>query len=240
MDIKKVLVFNIKGKAAHFKKYYSNKSSLTYKIPTRTVLMGMVASILKYPRDSYYDVFSPEKAKLGVRIEKGGSTHFECMNYLKSGGGHTQVRLQLLLPKEDTLVYTVFFTHEDIELVEKLAKKLKNSKLGYGLFLGQRQFRATVDYKHVINKVKVKKNYIGELTTLTYKKNIKKIDINNNIDLTIDNMPASFKKVKKGRKPQKMIEVCYEENGENINGKFKEVIELNTEPISFYTPVRGS
>lgn len=238
MDVNKVLVFNIRGKTAHFKKYYSNKSSLTYRIPPRTVLMGMVASILKYPRDSYYDILSPEKAKFSIKIEKNSSTHFECMNYLKESGGHTQVRLQLLLPKEDRIEYKVFFTHKEESLVEELAKKIKNNKLGYGLFMGQRQFRATADYKYLTNKVKIKKDYTGEITTLTSRDNIENFDIKDNLSLNVDNMPLSFEKIKNGRRPQEMLEVCYEENGRNIRGDFKEAIEVDDEHISFFTPVR--
>lgn len=237
MDINKVLVYNIKGKTAHFKKYYSNKSSLTYKVPSRTVLMGMVASILKYSRDSYYDIFSTEKAKFGIKIEKPGSTHFECMNYLKEGGGHTQVRLQLLLPKEDKLEYKVYFTHENNKIMSKLENKIKNNKLGYGLFFGQRQFRADLDFKYVINDLNIKRNYRGEVSTLTYKNNIKDFEIDNEIELTVDNMPISFKKSKKGREPQSIKEVCYEENGDTIKGNFKEILKTNRENISFFTPI---
>ena len=238
MDINKVLVFNIKGKTAHFKKYYSNKSSLTYKLPSRTVLMGMVSSILKYSRDSYYDIFSPDKAKFGIKIKKAGSTHFECMNYLKEGGGHTQVRLQLLLPKENNLEYKVYFTHENDKIIDELENKIKNNELGYGLFFGQRQFRADLEFKYVIDNLNIRENYKGEITTLTFKNNIKDFEINNDLELTVDNMPVSFNKSKNGREPESILEVCYEENGDNLKGEFKEVIETSKENISFFTPIR--
>ncbi|MFW6016096.1 MAG: CRISPR-associated protein Cas5 [bacterium] len=238
MDIDKVLVFNIKGKVAHFKKYYSNKSSLTYRIPTRTILMGMIASILKYPRDSYFNIFDPDKAKFGIKINKAGSPHFECMNYLKEGGGRTQVRLQLLLPKKDMLEYKIYFTHNDSELVDKLAEKIKYNKLGYGIFLGQRQFRATVDYENLIDRVESREQYTGELHSLTYKDNIKNLDMQSNMKLTVNNMPVSFEKIEKGRKPLKMKEVCFEENGNKIKGTFNEVVKVNNEYISFYTPIQ--
>lgn len=239
MAINKVLIFNIRGKAAHFKKYYSNKSSLTYKIPPRTVLMGMVASILKYPRDSYYDIFSPEKAKFGVKIEKAGFTHFECMNYLKEDGDHTQVRLQLLLPKYDVLKYQIYFVHKDEELLENLAMKIKNDKSGYGLFLGQRQFRATAEFVDLYEKPDILEDFKGEISTLTYKKNIKELQINNQFELTVDNIPISFKKVKSGREPQEITEVCFEGYGSKISGSFKKVIKIGDENISFYTSLRG-
>jgi len=238
MDINKVLVFSIKGKTAHFKKYYSNKSSLTYKIPSRTVLMGMVASILKYSRDNYYDELSPANAKFGLKIKKPGSTHFECMNYLKEGGGHTQVRLQLLLPKENNLEYKVYFTHKDEKIINELKNKIQNKKLGYGVFFGQRQFRANIDFNYIIDDINIEENYKGEIATLTYKNNVKDFKAGNNLDLIIDSMPISFKKSQNGREPQSIKEILYEENGGKLKGKFKEIIKTNNENISFFTSIR--
>jgi len=237
MDINKVLVFNIRGEMAHFKKFYSNKSSLTYRVPPRTVLMGMVASILGCSRDSYYEVFAPSKAKFGIKLTKPGVPHFECMNYLKEGGGHTQVRLQLLLPKEDIIEYQIFFTHEDDKVLDKLGQKVKKAELGYGLFLGQRQFRATTKFVKVVNSCDEIRDYQGNISTLTFKDNIKELNADSHTRLTVDNMPASFKKVKSGRKPEQMVEVCFEEDGRLINGVFDEVLKIGEEYISFFTPI---
>ncbi len=239
MDIKRVLVFNIRGKFAHFKKFYSNKSSLTYRVPPRTVLMGMVASILEYSRDSYYDAFAPDKAKFGVKVVKAGVPHFECMNYLKEDVKHTQVRLELLVPKDDVIEYQVFFTHEDIELMERLEDKIKKRNLGYGLFLGQRQFRANAEFVKVIEEkdITLVKDYEGKIDTLTFKDNIKQLDVDDYARLIVDNMAASFKKVKVGREPKKMVKVCFEEEGNSINGVFNEVLKVEESYISLFTEI---
>ena len=236
MEVNEVLTFKLKGKLAHFKKFYSNKSSLTYKVPTRTVLMGMVASILEYSRDSYYDLLAPDKAKFGVKILKAGVPHFECVNYLKDGGGRTQVRLQLLLPKEDVVEYQVFFTHQEKSLVKELKEKLKKKNLGYGLFLGQRQFRATAEFIDAVSAEKIT-DYKGEITTLTFKDNIKSLDLEGELRLNTPNMPISFKKVKSGREPTKVAKVCFEERGHSLQGTFKEAFRLGRENISFFTSV---
>lgn len=236
MKVNEVLVFNIRGKLAHFKKFYSNKSSLTYKLPTRTVLMGMVASILEHNRDSYYDLLAPNKAKFGVKILKPGVPHFECMNYLKDGGGRTQVRLQLLLPEKEIIEYQVFFTHQEESLITELKKKIKNQKLGYGLFLGQRQFRATAKFVDLVSAEKMI-NHEGEITTLTFKDNIKNINLKGEKRINTPNMPIAFKKVESGREPTKVSKVCFEERGKVLQGNFKEVFQIGNENISFFTPV---
>lgn len=237
MDINQILSFSLKGQAAHFKKFYSNKSSLTYKIPPRTVLMGIIASILKYSRDEYYELLSPDKAKFGVKIVNGGSTHFECMNYLKEGGGHTQVRLQLLLAKKKNLEFKVYFTHQNNDLLKKLAEKIKNNKLGYGVYLGQRQFKASVKYEGLFEIQKKLEKYKGQISTLTYKDNIDKLAVEDSSRLILDKMTMAFSKVETGREPKLMEEVCYEESGNKINGYFKEVFKVNDEYLSFFTSV---
>jgi CRISPR-associated protein, Cas5h family len=40
---------------AHFRKVYSNSTSLSYYFPPRTTVLGIVAAALGLPRDSYYD-----------------------------------------------------------------------------------------------------------------------------------------------------------------------------------------
>lgn len=241
MELNKVLCFDIKGKTGHFKKYYSNKSSLSYILPTRTVLMGMVASILEYSRDSYYDILSSEKAKFGLQIINPVYKHLECMNYLRKEGGHTQVRLQLVFPKEsNNLKYRVYFTHKDNDLLDRLETKLKAGKLGYGLFFGQRQFRAVAEYLDTINELEIINGYTGRLSSLTYKDNIKSINSLEEVDLIVENMPVDFDKVESGREPAQMASFCYEENGQEIQGEFNQVIKLKDQVISFYTPVQGA
>ena len=240
MEFNKVLCFDIKGKTGHFKKYYTNKSSLSYILPTRTVLMGMVASILEYSRDSYYEILSPDRAKFGLQIINPVYKHLECMNYLRKEGGHTQVRLQLVFPKETkNLKYRVYFTHENSDLLDRLETKLKAKKLGYGLFFGQRQFRAVAEYLDTINELEIINNYTGSLSSLTYKNNIKSIDSSEEVDLIVENMPVDFDKVESGREPTEMASFCYEENGQEFQGNFNQVIKLKDQMISFYTPVQG-
>lgn len=240
MEFNKIICFDIKGKTGHFKKYYSNKSSLSYLLPTRSVLMGMVGSILEYPRDSYYDDLSSDNAKFGLQIINPAYKHLECMNYLRKEGGHTQVRLQLLLPKgAKNLKYRVYFTHRNEEFINRLENKLKNGKFGYGLFFGQRQFRAVAEYIETIDQLDIINNFTGALSSLTYKDNIKSINSSTEVDLIMENMPVNFDEVDSGREPDEMASFCYEENGRNIKGSFNQGIKFKDKIISFYTPVEG-
>lgn len=67
-QIDKVLVFDLWGDYAHFKKIETTTSPLSYSIPTGTALSGIIAAILGKARDSYYLLFSSENAKLAIRL----------------------------------------------------------------------------------------------------------------------------------------------------------------------------
>ena len=65
---KRVLVFDIWGDFAHFKRIETTTSPLTYPFPIGTALSGMVAAIIGLERDSYYEIFSPSNFFFGIRI----------------------------------------------------------------------------------------------------------------------------------------------------------------------------
>lgn len=239
--INSVLVFDLEGKFGHFKKYYSNVSSLTYQIPPRTVLTGLIASILgDFPRDTYYEYFSPQNCKLSVRVLKPARKHLECLNYKKSNGVSTQVRLEILLPVEEKISYRIYFMHVNHNVISALKQKLLDSDLGYGIYLGQRQFRANVKFQNEIDssRLKILRDPNVPIITLTNKQNVKQFSDKNPMEIIETSMPCQMKKVENGRMQKSMVNICYERRGLPLYGYFKEAIKIkNDEYISFFTPI---
>ena len=64
----KLLVFEIEGVFAHFRKGYTTTSPLTYDFPPRTVLIGMLGAMLGFDEDTYVENFPLEKCRVGIRI----------------------------------------------------------------------------------------------------------------------------------------------------------------------------
>jgi CRISPR-associated protein Cas5h len=64
----KLLQFDIYGRLAHFRKFYSNVTSLSYYFPPRNTIIGMIGSILGMQRDSYYGILSDNKLGVAIRI----------------------------------------------------------------------------------------------------------------------------------------------------------------------------
>ena len=89
-----VIAFDIKGKMAHFRKYYSNSSCLSYFIPPRTTIIGIIAGLLGRPRDEYYEEFSLEQCNIGIAVLSSLKKIIYKVNYL-----HVESRMTLLVQK---------------------------------------------------------------------------------------------------------------------------------------------
>lgn len=64
----KCLSFTISSPFAHFRKVETSSTRLTYGIPPRTTVNGLLAAILGLDRDSYYDVFNLTHSAVSINI----------------------------------------------------------------------------------------------------------------------------------------------------------------------------
>ena len=60
----KYLVFDISASYGHFKKPYTTTSPLTYSIPTRTAVTGIIAAMLGLGKEEHLKHFQRSKLKL--------------------------------------------------------------------------------------------------------------------------------------------------------------------------------
>ncbi|MCF7803750.1 MAG: CRISPR-associated protein Cas5 [Candidatus Marinimicrobia bacterium] len=233
-----LLTFQLTGKIAHFKKYYSNISSLTYEVPPRTVITGILASILEMPRDTYYETFSPQQSKIGVQLLSPVRKQVSCMNYVKKEGGPTQVRLELLLPREERLRFRIYCWHENAELFDSLFHRCKNHNLGYGVYLGQRAFRGYVEDAGMIpeSDIQFLTDFSGKLDSLTFEENISGLSDTVGFDINSASMPNTMRKIDVGREQDSMVNTVFEMSGKGVPGRFKEAFRVRDKTISFYTP----
>jgi CRISPR-associated protein, Cas5h family len=80
----KILIFDLVGMFAHFRKFYTNSSSLSYAFPPRTVITGLLAGILGYERDKYYEEFSSENCSVGLAIKNPIRKLVQTVNYIRT------------------------------------------------------------------------------------------------------------------------------------------------------------
>jgi CRISPR-associated protein Cas5h len=63
-----ILAFDVWGDYAHFKKYFTTTSPLTFSVPPRTALIGLVGAICGLPKDRYIDALASDRADVAVSI----------------------------------------------------------------------------------------------------------------------------------------------------------------------------
>lgn len=151
-----VAIFDLLGPFAHFRQYYTNSSSLSYAFPPRTVLMGTVAAILGWERDSYYEELGLDEARFAVVIKVPVRRLIQTVNYVRTKGEDierlrelgvvrgTQVPLELLLPggTASSLCFRVYFAHHNDRITRELAERLASGRSHYPLYLGLSEFIA--------------------------------------------------------------------------------------------------
>ena len=125
--------------------------------------MGILGSILQLERDSYYDLFHPKRVKISVSVGPGSRIkkrmqslnylHFKYHNLLCRGSGegsnmHSQCRMELLMPEIDSIEYVMHIGVVDevcLETIDDLENRIRNKDMGFGIYLGQRQFKADIE-----------------------------------------------------------------------------------------------
>ncbi len=226
-NILKLISFRVSGQFAHFRKFYTNASSLSYLIPPRTVIIGMLASVLRYERNSYYEAFHPKKFRIstavtpGVQIKKKMQSmnylHFKYHNLLCRGTGdgknmHAQCKLELLIPESKTIDYTIYvgvITESSLKLLNDLEAKIRQRDFGYGIYLGQRQFMADINHLRSYPAEAIRFLEVSEFTdTLCLQENGQPdmiYDKNLDTHMVIDQMPLHMEKeTLEGKKKRKV------------------------------------
>ncbi len=66
--MEKCIVFEVWGDWAHFRKIYTTSSPLSYSIPPRTAIAGLISAIIGNDKNQYYDCFTKDQAWIAVRI----------------------------------------------------------------------------------------------------------------------------------------------------------------------------
>ncbi len=139
-----VLRFVLKGKRAHFRRFYTNSSALTYPVPPPSTLLGLLGAALGLGPTFVEDLSG---IYLSVRPLGRQRPLFQTVNYLflKEGtlgelrglykDGRTQIPLQFLVGEEgEPVAYEVYVASPKAGLVEGLAQALEAP--AYPLSLG--------------------------------------------------------------------------------------------------------
>jgi CRISPR-associated protein Cas5h len=172
MNEDRLLVFDLSGEYGHFRKFNTTTSPLTYFIPTRMALTGILGATLGIERESapgrfpagvvpVQEMFSSaacglavqllapiRKVNIGFNLIDTGKEAASFFNIRK--GGRTQIEFELLKNPS----FRVFTWLKDASLFDTLAQKLLDRSHHFTPYLGLSQFTATIQNVTVTQAVR--------------------------------------------------------------------------------------
>lgn len=251
-----IISIDISGKFAHFRKFYANNTALSYFIPPRTTIMGMLAALLGKEKDSYYKSMASDKIRIGVRVLCPLKKSFHRLNLLKILGGQDfrgrQGRVQtpfeivsgLSMGKDDVKyrIYVSFFGEGQV-IFNELKAALQQKDFKYNLTFGTANFSASINKFKVYNEdeFELSDNTKGfsNIHSAICTKKVKQIGFEKNQKLLIEEelIPSDFVD-NNNRELSEMHRVIYSINDQPIpvivEGKFYKLNNSDTsENITF-------
>lgn len=164
MNYKEILIFDISSEYGHFRKFNTTTSPLTYSIPTRTAVVGIIGAILGLEREisegkfkegtePIQEKFSKKNADIAIQIlnpVKKVNIGFNLLNTKYSFfniKNRTQIEFELLKDAK----FRIFIAINDKDVFNELAKKIKKRKYHFSPYLGLSQFTLIADFVDIVN-----------------------------------------------------------------------------------------
>lgn len=134
----KTIVFDVWGRYAHFKKIYVTTSALSYGVPFKTTIYGLIGAIigLDNRQNDYLNQFNEENCKIGIQVINSIKLQRLNINLSNSLGPIGDNRKPTMMEYVKNPHYRIFFSHSDNEIFNKLFKKLESKTSVYTPVLG--------------------------------------------------------------------------------------------------------
>jgi CRISPR-associated protein Cas5h len=243
MNSKELLIFDIRGEYGHFRKYNTTTSPLTYSIPTRTAIAGILGAILgmeREIRDGVYpegaepvqEFFSKERSDMAVQIirpVKKENIGFNLINtkisfYDLTRSGRTQIEFELV----KDVHYRIFLAMDNTAKFEELSERILNKRHHFTPYLGLAQFTAQIDFVQRATANEITSN--GEFTEIVSAVNMSKlqgeppVEFQREYFYSANNMPIAMNR---DREVLEYSEVLIEKNGNPLRVKVSDYYTID-------------
>lgn len=135
-----ILVFDIWGDYAHYKKIFATTSAVSYCLPTKTSIYGYIGAIigLEKNENKYLSSFQPGECLIGIQI----------INPIKMARINTNLRSVMgrMAPNDNrkpTMIeyvykprYRIYIRHTNTDIIDLLSEQLKSHKSVYTPSMG--------------------------------------------------------------------------------------------------------
>jgi len=225
----KILIFDIYADYAQFKKYFTNMSPLTFPIPPRTVVSGIIGAIIGINKNQNPESFSSECSFISLKIINAIKKVKLPTNYIKTIKREHFSRYENHKPTNVEYLkdpsFRIYTSHSNQNIYQTLKKNLIEHRSYYTLNLGISSCLANFSYRGEYD-VKLKKGKT-DISSVLPKGNIQNIILDNSVMLQQCTLPNIMKN---NRETTEYKEFLFEINGGVIT------VDIDT---YFYIPDQG-
>lgn len=225
----KVLVFDVWSEYAYFRKFFTTTSPLTFSLPPRTALCGLMGAILGFPKDTYLEKFSRIDASFAVRLLNPvkkvrfsenliDTESVQTMNIIKQ---HTRIKFEFLKDAR----FRIFFTHTDPEIYAAACEMISNHKCVYTPCLGISEHIANFAYIGEFTLKRIEMPPEVSLESVIPKDQIQKIQFESGKEYMTETLPNEMTKDRTVTGYQQFM---FERNGKPILAKVNYHYEVGT------------
>jgi CRISPR-associated protein Cas5h len=193
-------------------------SPLSFSIPSRTALSGIIGAILGIDKANNPESFNDDNSFMALRVMNPVKKTKIAHNYLKTGSSlkqfydfseHKPTNVEFL----KDVRYRIYFAHSDIELYQKLKGLLLSHQCVYTISLGISGCLAGYEFLGEYKLTDIDPNCEIEVHTIIPFASIEKIDFSGSVNLQKVTIPAIMKN---DREVIKYEEVLFEQNAATI------------------------
>ncbi len=221
-----ILVFDVKSDFAHFRKCYTTTSPLTFLIPPRTYIIGLIGAILGYPKEKYAILLN--KCKVAIQILNPLKKMVFKENWRAGPAIIIKKRLNIYEMQNISRVplelvkeprYRIFLNNSRKEVLENLLQMIQKKQSVYTTYLGLSEFLSEVDLVGLYIAKKLKMSSASkfiDIATIVPQKYIAKLEFfeKEYIENVLPNEVDAERKFK-------YLKVIFEKNGGFIRAKLK-------------------
>ncbi len=233
VDIFEVLVFDIWGDFAHFKKFYTTSSPLTFSIPPPTTVFGIIGAILGLDKREYLKYVNGRTTGVAVEILSHIKKTRMTLNYIdtKASFNYIKNRIQIRTEFLKDPFYRLYIRMNDDKLFNDLVDKVKNKESYYTVSFGLANLLANYRYVGLFKAEALEDSDV--VNTSIFSKNVKKINFVEGRKYFREKFPVDMNS---NRMVLSYEDIILELSGQGLEGSFTNCYKINDKVISFITP----
>ncbi len=162
----RLLVFDLSGEYGHFRKINTNSSPLTYGLPTRVALAGLLGAVMGIERETgpgkyapgitpAQEFFAKEVCGIGVQLLRPVSKTVMGFNLLMTSKSFFEIENRTQIPFEllKNPAFRVFFYHQDAAVFDQVCERIAQRNHHFTPYLGLSQFTCSLDFQGVVEAI---------------------------------------------------------------------------------------